>query len=59
VEKFLPGPLSPEKLRPLVKPALSDQGALELKDLGKAMAALKDQSLGRADGKAVSAESAF
>ncbi len=56
VEKFLPGPLSLEELQQLVRRAVAEVGAHGIKDMGKVMAALKDQYLGRADGKAVNAE---
>jgi len=56
VEQFLPGPLAPEEIKQMVTQAISDLGARSIKDLGKVMAALKAQYLGRADGKVVSEE---
>jgi len=56
IEGFLPGPLSPEEIKELVRKAVAELGAAGPRDLGKVMAALKEQYLGRADGKAVSAE---
>ncbi len=56
IESFLPGPLSPEELTAMVAKAIAETGAAGPGDMGKVMAALKQQYTGRADGKAVSAE---
>lgn len=54
IEEFLPKPLSREEIEELAKKAIQELNATSPKDMGKVMAKLKDQYMGRADGKEVS-----
>jgi len=56
IEEFLPAMMTSEEISLMVKAAISELGAASLKDMGKVMAHLKDNYVGRADGKAVSEE---
>lgn len=55
IQEFLPAALSDEELDSLIKKALAETGASEMKDMGKVMAILKPQVQGKADMAAVSA----
>jgi len=54
IEGFLPAKLSPEELATMVSEAVAQSGASAMKDMGKVMALVKPQVLGRADMGAVS-----
>lgn len=54
IKEFMPEALSDEKLDELIKQALAETGASEMKDMGKVMAVLKPQVQGKADMAAVS-----
>ncbi|WP_273706802.1 GatB/YqeY domain-containing protein [Leuconostoc mesenteroides] len=51
--KYLPEPLSDEKVIELVKDAIQKTGATSSKDMGKVMAIVTPQVKGKADGKFV------
>ena len=54
IQEFLPEPLSPEALEKLVAEAIKSTGASGPADMGKVMKALKEKTVGRADGKVLS-----
>jgi len=54
LEKYLPGQLSEEEIRGLVKEAIGKTEASEMKDMGKVMAEIMPQVKGKADGALVS-----
>jgi len=56
IEEFLPAMMGPEEIAQMVKEAIAGLGAQGMKDMGKVMAALKDNYVGRAEGKVVSEE---
>lgn len=49
IQAFLPAALSSEELSAIVAKALSDSGATDMREMGKAMALIKPQVQGRAD----------
>ncbi|MGO1281158.1 MAG: GatB/YqeY domain-containing protein, partial [Leuconostoc mesenteroides] len=51
--KYLPEPLSDDKVIELVKDAIQKMGATSPKDMGKVMAIVTPQVKGKADGKFV------
>ena len=55
LQQYLPEQLSEEKIRELVKDAISQTGAGSAQDMGKVMAALMPYTKGKADGVQVSA----
>jgi uncharacterized protein YqeY len=56
LQAYLPEQLSDAELDALVAQAVAESGASSLKDMGKAMALLKQRAQGRADMSAVSAK---
>lgn len=54
LSNYLPEQLTEDEIRNLVKEAISNTGALGMKDMGKVMGALREKTAGRADGKLVS-----
>lgn len=54
IEGFMPTKLSTEELTAMVTEAVAQSGASSMKDMGKVMALVKPQVLGRADMGAVS-----
>ena len=54
LQEFLPQPVSEEELDILIKEAMSSSGAEGMRDMGKVMALLKPQLIGRADMSVVS-----
>lgn len=54
IEGFMPTKLSTEELTAMVSEAVAQSGASSMKDMGKVMALVKPQVLGRADMGAVS-----
>ncbi len=54
IEGFMPTKLSSEELTAMVSEAVAQSGASSMKDMGKVMALVKPQVLGRADMGAVS-----
>ena len=55
IQGYLPTPLSEAELDALIARAIAATGAQSVRDMGKVMAAIKDQARGRADMAAVSA----
>jgi len=55
IERYLPAELSDDELRELVDAAITESGAAEPGEMGKAMGAAMGRVAGRADGKRVSA----
>jgi len=55
LQAYLPTPLSPAELEALIASAIASTGAASIKDMGKVVAAVKQQAAGRADMAAVSA----
>lgn len=51
---YLPEQLSEEEIRKMVKEAIEQTGAANIKDMGKVMAAVNAQAKGRAEGGTVS-----
>ncbi|HET7587491.1 MAG TPA: GatB/YqeY domain-containing protein [Gammaproteobacteria bacterium] len=56
LQRYLPQPLSEGEIDALIERAVAGSGAESMKDMGRVMAALKDQMQGRADMSAVSAK---
>jgi uncharacterized protein YqeY len=56
LQRYLPQPLSEGEIDALIERAVAASGAESMKDMGRVMAALKDQMQGRADMSAVSAK---
>ena len=54
LERYLPGQLSEEELRKLVKETIKAVGAQEIKDMGKVMTEVMPKIKGKADGGVVS-----
>lgn len=54
LQEFLPQPISEEELDTLISEAMSSSGADGMRDMGKVMALLKPQLIGRADMSLVS-----
>lgn len=53
LESYLPEPLSQEELSAIVKDAVVATGAQTVKDMGKVMSLVMEQTKGRTDGKTV------
>ena len=53
--EYLPQQLTHDELVEIVKDAISQTGASEIKDMGKIMAAVMPKTKGRADGKEINA----
>ena len=53
LQEYLPRPLSEDELRELVKQAIAETGARDVRELGKVMGWLMPRVKGRADGKVV------
>ena len=56
IEEYLPKQLSAEEISAIVKEAISEVGASDMKQMGQVMKSAVAKAAGRADGKAVSAE---
>jgi uncharacterized protein YqeY len=54
IEKFLPGQLSHEELKPLIREIIQQTGASSAADMGKVMGVANKQLAGKADGKTIS-----
>jgi uncharacterized protein YqeY len=54
LEQFMPEPLSEAELEQIVDDAIAENGATNLRDMGRVMADVMPQIAGRADGSAVS-----
>ena len=53
--EYLPAQLTHDELVEIVKEAIAQTGASEIKDMGKIMAAVLPKTKGRADGKEINA----
>ncbi|MCX7981851.1 MAG: GatB/YqeY domain-containing protein [Syntrophales bacterium] len=53
IEEFLPPPLTEEELTALIEKAISETGAMGIKDVGRVMKVLMPLIGGKADGKVV------
>ncbi|BBM82901.1 GatB/YqeY domain-containing protein [Candidatus Uabimicrobium amorphum] len=56
IEEYLPKQLSAEEITAIVKEAISEVGASDMKQMGQVMKSAVAKAAGRADGKAISAE---
>ncbi len=56
IQGYLPSPLSDADIERLIEAAVAETGANNLRDMGKVMAQLKPQVLGRADLATISAK---
>ncbi|MDS4027009.1 MAG: GatB/YqeY domain-containing protein [Candidatus Contendobacter sp.] len=56
IQSYLPAPLSEAELDALIAHAIAATGAQSVRDMGKVMAAIKDQAQGRVDMAEVSAQ---
>jgi uncharacterized protein len=54
LEEFMPEPLTEEELERIVDDAIAENGATDLREMGRVMADVMPQIAGRADGSAVS-----
>ncbi|MEA3423404.1 MAG: GatB/YqeY domain-containing protein, partial [Bacillota bacterium] len=54
LSEYLPEQMTVEELRDLVEKTVSELGATTMKDMGRVMSALKEETTGRADGKTLS-----
>jgi len=54
LEEFMPEPLTEEELERIVDDAIAENGATNMRDMGRVMADVMPQIAGRADGSAVS-----
>jgi len=54
LEEFMPAPLTEEELERIVDDAIAENGATNMRDMGRVMADVMPQIAGRADGSAVS-----
>jgi uncharacterized protein YqeY len=55
IEAYLPAELDDEQLRSIIREAISETGATEVRDMGHVMKAVMAKAGGRADGKRASA----
>jgi hypothetical protein len=53
VQEFLPAQMSEEEVETVIKKAITEAGAVSVKDMGKVMKVLIPQLTGKADGKMV------
>ena len=53
VQEFLPAQMSEEEVETVIKKAITEAGAVSVKDMGKVMKVLMPQLTGKADGKMV------
>ncbi|MCK5763246.1 MAG: GatB/YqeY domain-containing protein [Clostridiales bacterium] len=54
LSEYLPEQMTVEELKDLVEKTISELGATTMKDMGRVMSALKEETTGRADGKTLS-----
>ena len=55
ISRYLPEPLSDDKLEALIKEVIAETGATSMRDMGKVMGQAGERVAGRADGKQVAA----
>jgi len=53
IQEFMPAQISDQEVESLIKKAITEVGAVSVKDMGKVMKVLMPQLTGKADGKAV------
>lgn len=53
IKAYLPAELSLEELEKIVEETIQEVGAVDMKDMGKVMQAVKVKTTGRADGKTI------
>lgn len=53
IKAYLPAELSREELEKIVTEVIQEVGAVDMKDMGKVMQAVKAKTTGRADGKTI------
>lgn len=51
--EYLPKQLTHDELEAIIKQVIADTGAQSMKDMGKVMSAVREQTTGRADGRAI------
>jgi uncharacterized protein YqeY len=56
LQEFLPQPLTEEESETIIKAAIAESGAASMQDMGKVMALVRPQVVGRVDMGAVSAK---
>ena len=56
LQEFLPQPLTEEESETIIKAAIAESGATSMQDMGKVMALVRPQVVGRVDMGAVSAK---
>ena len=53
IKEYLPEELSTEELETIIEDTIKEVGAVDMKDMGKVMQAVKAKTTGRADGKTI------
>ncbi len=53
IKEYLPEELSLEELEAIIEDTIKEVGAVDMKDMGKVMQAVKAKTTGRADGKTI------
>lgn len=53
IQKYLPAELTPEELEAIIEETIQEVKAVDMKDMGKVMQAVKAKTTGRADGKMI------
>ena len=53
IKEYLPEELSVEELEKIIEETITEVGAVDMKDMGKVMQAVKSKTTGRADGKTI------
>lgn len=53
IKSYLPAELSREELEQIIKEVINELGAVDNKDMGRVMQAVKTRTTGRADGKTI------
>jgi len=54
IQEFLPAQLGEDEIRAIIEAAVSESGAVSMKDMGRVMKVVTGKTLGRADGRLVS-----
>ena len=53
IKQYLPEELTVEELETIIEETIKEVGAVDMKDMGKVMQAVKSKTTGRADGKTI------
>ena len=53
IKEYLPEELSAEELEKIIEETITEVGAVDMKDMGKVMQAVKAKTTGRADGRTI------